>query len=352
MIIATGEEKAALLLKSLSPEMAEAVLARLPVEQSERLRRRLVSLGASASKRAVADQVLKEFQDLLRTASRLKPATSGERLPAAVTTEARAAAVAAYEAAKLQPEIQGSALTHQGVSHAPATAAAVEPGEDPIAALRRVPMDRLALALQSEHPRTIAIVLSRLSAAEAGEVLKRLPTETRADVSLRLGQGVQADRTLLGRIAQVLVQRAGTLTPPSEEGKGDAKFKKIADMLRALEKSERLEVLTVIEQNDPDLAAKVKDFLYQFQDLLLIEDRSMQKLLSEIDSKNLAIALKNAPEDLTEKVLRNLSKRARETLSEEMEFLGTVTAAQKQQAQKAVVEVIQRLDQSGELVMT
>src|SRR5262249_48165445 len=135
------------------------------------------------------------------------------------------------------------------------------------------------------------------------------------------------------------------------EQKTDTKHKKMADMLRLLEKAERIEILGLLDQNDPETAAKVKEFMYQFGDLLSIEDRSMQKLLGEIDSKNLAVALKGAPENIVEKVLGNLSKRARETLTEEMQFLGATSTAAIRQAQKTVVEVIQRLDQAGELVM-
>ncbi len=122
-------------------------------------------------------------------------------------------------------------------------------------------------------------------------------------------------------------------------------------MLRSLAKPDRLEILTALEQSDAELVAKVKEYLYQFEDLLLIEDRSMQKLLAEIDSKSLATALKGAAEEIQDKVRNNLSKRARETLTEEMEFMGSLPAAQIQQAQKAVVEVVQRLDLAGELVM-
>ena len=99
------------------------------------------------------------------------------------------------------------------------------------------------------------------------------------------------------------------------------------------------------------MVASVKEYLYSFDDLLVIEDRSMQKLLAEIDSKSLASALKGASDPIKDKVRSNLSKRARETLNEEMELLGTIPPTTIQQAQKAVVEVIQHLDQAGELTM-
>ena len=106
-----------------------------------------------------------------------------------------------------------------------------------------------------------------------------------------------------------------------------------------------------MQEQEPEAATKVKDLLYQFEDLLRIVDRSMQKLLSEIDSKTLSVALKGASEDILTKVLNNLSKRAREGIQEEIELLGNVQASQVRQAQKTVVDVILRLDQAGELQM-
>ena len=113
-----------------------------------------------------------------------------------------------------------------------------------------------------------------------------------------------------------------------------------------------MEVLAALEQSDAQTAVQVREFLYSFDDLLLIEDRSMQKLLAEIDSKSLASALKGASDPIKEKVRNNLSKRARETLNEEMELLGSLPGTTIQQGpQKSVVDVIQRLDQAGELTM-
>jgi flagellar motor switch protein FliG len=118
-----------------------------------------------------------------------------------------------------------------------------------------------------------------------------------------------------------------------------------------LEKTDRMELLTALEQEDPQTASGVKEYLYQFEDLLAIEDRSVQKLLAEIDSKNLALALKGAQQEIVDKVLSNLSKRARESLAEEMELSGTVPPRHIQEAQKVVLALFQRLDQAGELVM-
>jgi flagellar motor switch protein FliG len=211
-------------------------------------------------------------------------------------------------------------------------------------------VDRLALALGDEHPRTVALVLQQMEPDSAGELLKRLQPETRRQVSVQLGKEVTVDPDLINRILRTVLAKCRTLAEAPAAG-GANRFKRMAEMLRKLDKPDRMEVLAALEQSDAQTAAQVREFLYSFDDLLLIEDRSMQKLLAEIDSKGLASTLKGASDAIKDKVCNNLSKRARETLNEEMELLGALPTTTIQAAQKAVVDVIQRLDQAGELTM-
>jgi len=337
------EEKAAILLLGLGSKTAEEVLQQLGPEKGKRVRAQMDRLGQSQKSQEIVDQVLREFQELI-DGNRIK-ANSFPRLAGGRETADRGKTTPPVD------ERRGIAAYTQAGAPDATGATDVADLRDPLDALSRMTSERLAAALTGEHSRTVALVLAYLAATKAGEVLKLLPPEARREVSLRLGNTVAGDSQVLCRIARALLQKsrivAGTVAPPSD----DARSKRMADMLRMLEKKERMEILTAFDQQDPETAAKVKELLYQFEDLLLIEDRSMQKVLAEIDSKNLAVALKNAPETIKEKVLNNLSKRAQETLSEEMEFLGPVPADQIRQAQAIVVEVIQRLDQAGELVM-
>lgn len=327
----TGEDKAAFVLLNLAPEAAETVLARLGPERGGRLRERMQSLGQEPESDELAAQVLREFAELVR----------GAVPPAGAPGPKAEAPSPTGEAAPRLPRKAEPPPVDEG-----------ELGADPVAALRELDVEKLAAALQGEQARTVTLVLNCLEGEKAGEVLKRLQPETRRVVSLQLGKPVGGGTAVVERIARAVVRKALAVVEKPGESGDEAKYKKVADMLRLLDKTERMEILTLLEENDAETAAKIKEWLYQFQDLLRIEDRSMQKLLSEIDSKNLAVALKGAPADISEKVLNNLSKRARETLAEEMEFLGSTSSAAVRQAQKAVVEVIQRLDQAGELVMT
>jgi flagellar motor switch protein FliG len=325
----SGEEKAALLLKNLPPEMAASLLERLGPERAARVRAQLERLDQQKEPSPALEQVLDEFHGLL------------DHSADTVEISGHAPGVKAYQETRhVEPPGVG-----------PMPAEGPTPATDTLAALGQMNPDLLARALEGELPRTVALILNGLETQRAGEILKRLSPNLRRQVSLQLDQPMVGGMELLQRIAQAIVQKSTAVGQAPVVETGDAKFKKMADMLRLLDKPERLELLTTIEQNNAETATRLKQFLYQFEDLLLIEDRSMQKLLAEIDMKTLATALKGATDEIKQRVTNNLSQRARTALEEELSFLGTVPANQMQQAQKAVVDVIQRLDQAGELVM-
>lgn len=338
MSVNSGEQKAALLLQNMPPEVVESVLGRLGPERSARLRAQMQRLEQQPEPAESLDQVLGEFSELLERPPEESPANSE---PARAAQAYREAAASASSPSAPSPATPASAR--------PAVSAALP--EDPLDALKVMDPDRLAASLQGENVRTVTLVLNYLDAGRAGDILKRLPAELRKEVSLQLSRELAPSKELLQRIAQAIVKKSQTMGEATARTSSDARFKKMADMLRQLDKAERMELLANIEEHEPDTAARVKEYLYQFEDLLIIEDRSMQKVLSEIDSKSLAMALKNVSDALRDKVLNNLSKRAREALGEEMEFMGAVPQTQIEQARKNVVEVIQRLDQAGDLVM-
>ncbi len=323
----TGEERAALLLKSLPSEMAEAVLAQLGPQRSSGVRARMQVLEQQPEPDEALDEVLSDLEALLRIASDEASGRASAASQPAAANEAKPD--------KLEKEESGS-----------------ETAGDQLSVLRRMDLDLLAAALKGENSRTVCLLLNNMDAIRAGEILKRLSPELRREVTLQMGQAMACSPQLVERIAQAVVQKSYSLRQAPAEESVDAKIKKMADMLRLLEKSDRMELLAAIAEQDAEKADKIKEYLYQFEDLLAIADRSMQKLLSQIDSKNLAMALKGSSDAIREKVMNNLSKRARESLEEEMEFLASVSANQIKEAQKTVVDVIQRLDQAGELVMS
>ncbi len=327
MAARTGIEKAALLLYGLPPESADKVLAQLGAGRGERLRRELERLRQGGIP-GDAGEVIRELEDLLNQAESAPPAAPTPR------------PLAAY---RPPSDTDISPPQEPSLPSLPS---------DPVKALHALPPEMLVAVLQGEQAHTIALVLNDLPAETAGEVLRQLVPEMRREVSVRLSRLNGSSPELLARIARALIQRSHALSGKRGDTSADAKYEKMANMLRCLEKAERMEVLAALEENEPETAGRIKELLYTFEDLLRVHDRSLQKLLAEIDSKTLSVALKGANEAIADKLLANLSKRAREALKEEMEFVGIVPLPQVRQAQKMIVDAMQRLDQAGELVMS
>jgi flagellar motor switch protein FliG len=347
MSLFPGKERAAILLSKLPAVTAERLLSHLNPQHSNRLRAEMTRLAQHPEIEKLLDQVLRDFEVALRN-----PARESAKKPLSSETPTTANNGAANgKASSEPPQLKIADPSRSSSESNGARADAPAPSAGSVAGLRSVDLDHLALALVGEHPRIVSLILNTLDTSQAGEVLKRLPPELRKLVSVQLGVNPSAGADLLPRIADALLRKIEYLGTQKRESSEDAKFKRMADMLRLLEKPDRLELLAVLDQQDPRTAAGVKEYLYQFEDLLAIEDRSVQKILAEADSKTLATALKDAEKTIVDKVLSNLSKRARESIGEEMEFLGSVPGVQVQQARKVLVEIIQRLDQAGELVM-
>jgi flagellar motor switch protein FliG len=225
------------------------------------------------------------------------------------------------------------------------------PDKDPLALLLELELPVLVAALRDERLPTVVLVLSSIPLAKATDVLKQLPPEVRRDATIRLGQAMNLNLELQRTVARAVVLKSRRLASNPENLDADARVKKLADLLRNLEREDRKQVLEALGQSDPETAAKVSGLLYVFEDILRIESRSLQALLAEIDMKTLAMALKDADEAIQAKVMDNLSMRARELLTEEMGLLSKVTPKQGRESQGQVVQVIQRLDQEDKLVM-
>jgi flagellar motor switch protein FliG len=332
-----GEERVALLLKSLPGELTESVLGRIGPERAVRLRE-CMRVGPPASS-PEARQVLRGFVERVRQISAL----SGDGKDSFVPSTLAKAILGAVDTAPVAPS---RALAGEAEG-----AAAPEPEGDPIEDLKGLGAARTAAALRGERTPTVVATLSNLEMNEVGEILKRLPPEQRREATLRLARGASGDEETRRAVARAVVRRGRALGDDPAALEADGEARKLAELLRGLERDDRKEVLEGLEKSDPATAEKVKKLLYVFEDLLKIEDRSVQALLGEVELKTLAMALAGAADTLMTKVMNNLSQRARDTLTEEMGLLGKPRATQIREAREQVVTVIQRLDGEGKLVI-
>jgi flagellar motor switch protein FliG len=158
-------------------------------------------------------------------------------------------------------------------------------------------------------------------------------------------------KPLLTKIIQSTVERASRLDQNAASDPDHIADEKTANLLRAMDRTTRTAMLQALENAEPETAERVKGMLFVFDDILRIADKSIQRLLAEVESSELSAALKNAEESIVERITSNLSKRAKATLLEEIEYLGTVSSEREAEARKAVCDVFAKLDQAGDLEM-
>jgi flagellar motor switch protein FliG len=366
----SGEEKAALLLLSLDQQLAQKVLAQLGPDRKARLSGHMARLSSSPHFQDNLAQVLNEAEELIHKPSLrlvgspeapVKQSRPAPEVPQPMRLEPKSVGTRVdMVTAEPQPVLKMAPMRIEAIDR-PAPPAAAEsdgagggpagPESDPIAALNALPTDTLAAALNGESARTIGIVLSQLSVESAGAIFRQFGSELRKDVSVQIGTSAPPGPEVLNRIARAILIKSRTVKATGANNPVNSRFKKMAELLRTLDRQERVDALGALQARDAVAASQVSELLYQWEDMLILDQRSVQKVLSEVDSKTLATALRHAADEIKNKILDNMSKRAREGLIEEMEFMTAVTPTQSRQGQKAIVEIIQKLDNAGEIVM-
>jgi len=206
----------------------------------------------------------------------------------------------------------------------------------------------LATALQNEHPQIIAMALSLMEPEKSASVLNYFSPRLRAEVAARIANIERIPEHAFEELRGLLKVRLDSLKGRSKELKG---IKALADILNYCDKETEQVIFEKIEEQDTDLADQVRDLMFVFEDLINLDDRSIQLILKEVSTEDLAIALKTAPEALKEKIFKNMSQRAAQILKDEMEAKGPVRVSDVQKAQKNIVNVARRLDKEGRIII-
>ncbi|MCA9033767.1 MAG: hypothetical protein KDA91_01495 [Planctomycetaceae bacterium] len=217
---------------------------------------------------------------------------------------------------------------------------------DPIVDLRSLSISQLGQALETEQPRTSAILLANLEPKLAADTLSVLPDDYRQSVVKELSREQHAPQILVERIARATLQRGRSLSPEPPDRREHVD--RLADVLRSVPKNQRMAMVNAIEEQDAELHKALMKKMYRFDDLLNLDGKLIQRILGEIDGTTLTTALFNAPANIRESVLTNLSRRARQSIEEEMEFMTQVPESRIREARESVAEVIARVDQETE----
>jgi flagellar motor switch protein FliG len=227
---------------------------------------------------------------------------------------------------------------------------AVVEGSRSLEALELVDPRTLANFLVNEHPQTTAVVLAHLSPDKKCEVLRKLPETIQTEVVLRIANLDFISPSLLSQVDEILKQELATLGSIDTQQLGGVS--PIAEMLNVMDKGTEQGIMAKVEERDPQLAEEIRRLMFVFEDIIFIDDRGMQTLLKEVPNDKLTIAMKTAPEEIKEKIFRNISKRAADLLREDLQAMPPVRLSDVETAQQEIVNVAKRLEAEGKLIIS
>lgn len=221
--------------------------------------------------------------------------------------------------------------------------------EVPFEFLKKADPGQIVTFIQDEHPQTIALILAHLEPDVSAIVLSALSQEIRTDVVLRIASMDRTPPEIVREVERVLERKMASVFSQGFTFAGGVK--EVAEILNRIERATEKNIMSELEERDPELADEIARLMFTFDDLIYVDDSGIQKALREIEQKDLALALKQANEDVKEKILRNMSSRAREMIQEEMEYMGPVRLRNVEEAQQKIVGVVRRLEEAGEIVI-
>jgi flagellar motor switch protein FliG len=213
--------------------------------------------------------------------------------------------------------------------------------------LQKADPQQISRFIQSEHPQTIALVLAHMESEKAAALLSSLPAELQAAVVMRIASLEQISPEIISKISGILAQKLQSLGEISRESRGG--IRAVAELINRLDTKASTAILEKVESDNPDLALSIRNLMFVFDDILLIDDMGMREIVQRIDKKTLTMALKGTSEDLKNQFFRNMSQRAVAMLREDMEILGPVRIRDVEVAQQEIVMVIRKLDEDGVL---
>ena len=220
----------------------------------------------------------------------------------------------------------------------------------PFEFVRKTDASQLLNFIQDEHPQTIALILSYLPAAQAAGVVSALAPEKQADVARRIAIMDRTSPDVIKEVEKVLERKLASLVNQDYTVVGGVDS--IVSILNTVDRSTEKHIMETLEIEDPELADEIRRKMFVFEDILILDNRSIQTVLREVDNNELAIALKNANEDVQRVIFDNLSSRLATMIKEDMEFMGPVRLKDVEDAQQKIVNIIRKLEDSGEIVIS
>jgi flagellar motor switch protein FliG len=321
----SGLRKAAILLVVLGDEAASAVYKNLAENELRDITQEITELDFISPD--VAGKILQEYHRLTLTQEYLAqggPAYASQLL------------MKAFGEAGANSLLDQVMKAQEGAAHNLVT-------------LQKADPQQLAKFIQGEHPQTIALVLAHMSGKAAAAVLSMLPEKLRGQAIVRMAQMQQFSPEMVQKISLILSRKMMSLGEQSRRGFGGVKA--VADLLNTVETALSSEILTAVEEESPQLAVSIRNFMFTFQDFLEVPETSIRELLGQLDKKSLALSLKGASEELKNHFFKCMSSRAVEMLKEDMESLGPTRSRDVNAAQQEAIALARKLEAAGKMIL-
>ena len=319
-----GIQKAAILLITLGPEKSASIFKHLKEEEIEQLTLEIANTRSVSSK--MKEEVMNEFYEICLAQQYI--AEGGIGYAKELLEKALGVDKARDVISKLTASLQ------------------VRPFEF----VRKTDPSQLLNFIQDEHPQTIALILSYLSSSQAATIIASLSPDKQADVAKRIAQMDRTSPDVIKEVEKVLERKLASLVNQDYTIVGGVD--NIVDILNTVDRSTEKHIMETLEIDEPELADEIRRKMFVFEDIISLDDRSIQTVLRDVDNNDLAVALKNCNEQVQSVIFNNLSKRLAAMIKEDMEFMGPVRLKDVEEAQQKIVNIVRKLEDSGDIVIS
>lgn len=320
----SGREKAAILLIALGPEKSARIFKHLREEEIEQLTLEIANIRTVSPQ--MKEKVLDEFYQVCLAQQYI--AEGGIAYAKQVLEKALGSEKAIEVINKLTVSLQ------------------VRPFEF----VRKTDASQLLNFIQNEHPQAIALILSYLKPTQAAAVLASLPQEKQPDVARRIALMDRTSPDIIKEVERVLEKKLSALATEDFTAVGGVDA--IVDIINCVDRGTEKYIMETLEVEDTELAEEIKKKMFVFEDIITLDSRSIQRILREVDNNDLAIALKGATDEVKNVIFANLSKRLSAMIQEDMEYMGPVRLRDVEDAQQKIVNVIRKLEEVGEIIIS
>jgi len=320
----TGVQKAAILFITLGPETSAGIIKKLPEREIQKITYEIANM--TSVKKEQRQAILAEFIEMNKAKDYLVEGGID------YARDLLSKALGSQRAKEILDKVVEATEQYR-----------------PFSIARKADAHQLMNVINNEHPQTIALILCYLQSDKAGQILSSLPEELQGEVAYRIATMSNTSPMVIKEIEKVLNEKLSSVVRSDVTTLGGVET--IVDILNQVDRTTEKNITEELEQEDQELAERVRQSMFVFEDIVTMDDVSIQRVLRELDNKDVALALKGCSEEVANCIFRNQSKRAATALKEDIEFLGPVRLVDVEKAQQKIVAIIRRLEDAGEIVV-